>query len=94
MIRAVKNEFKSPTGTSIEGWAMGIVNSADKDPSIKNTPIYKTLAGWEKDISNIRDFNDLPQAAQDYIIFIEKFLECPIEIISVGPSRDQTIYRN
>ena len=60
----------------------------------QNTPIYKTLVGWEKDISNIRDFNDLPQAAQDYIIFIEKFLECPIEIISVGPSRDQTIYRN
>tara|TARA_R110002012_G_scaffold207336_1_gene377376 strand:- start:2656 stop:3903 length:1248 start_codon:yes stop_codon:yes gene_type:complete len=37
----IKNQFKSPTGTSIEGWAMGVVNSADKDPLIKNTPAYK-----------------------------------------------------
>ena len=56
-------------------------------------PIYKTLPGWEQETSNIRDFNDLPKAAQDYILFIEGVLDCPIGIVSVGPSRDQTIYR-
>ena len=56
-------------------------------------PIYKTLPGWEQETSNIRDFNDLPQAAQDYILFIEGVLDCPVGIVSVGPSRDQTIYR-
>ncbi len=38
---SIKNEFKSPTGTSIEGWAMSVLNKGDKDPSIKNTPEYK-----------------------------------------------------
>ena len=59
----------------------------------EKNPIYKTLPGWEQEISGIKDFNDLPQAAQDYIIFIEDVLGCPVGIVSVGPSRDQTIYR-
>jgi len=56
-------------------------------------PIYTTLPGWQQETSGIRDFNDLPQAAQDYILFIEGILDCPVGIVSVGPSRDQTIYR-
>jgi adenylosuccinate synthase len=59
----------------------------------EQNPIYKTLPGWEQETSDIRNFNDLPQAAQDYIIFIEGVLDCPVGIVSVGPSRDQTIYR-
>ena len=59
----------------------------------EQNPIYKTLPGWEQETSDIRDFNDLPQAAQDYILFIEGVLDCPVGIVSVGPSRDQTIYR-
>ena len=59
----------------------------------EQNPIYKTLPGWEQETSGIRDFNDLPQAAQDYILFIEGVLDCPVGIVSVGPSRDQTIYR-
>ena len=59
----------------------------------EQNPIYKTLLGWEQETSGIRNFNDLPQAAQDYILFIEGVLDCPVGIVSVGPSRDQTIYR-
>ena len=59
----------------------------------EQNPIYTTLPGWQQETSDIRDFNDLPQAAQDYIIFIEGVLDCPVGIVSVGPSRDQTIYR-
>ena len=59
----------------------------------EQNPIYKTLPGWGQETSGIRDFNDLPQAAQDYIMFIEGILDCPVGIVSVGPSRDQTIYR-
>ena len=47
-----------------------------------------------EDTSNTRSFDDLPKAAQDYILFIEKTLNCPVGIVSVGPSRDQTIYRD
>ena len=42
----------------------------------------------------IQIFEDLPKAAQEYILFIEETLECKIGIVSVGPSRDQTIYRD
>ena len=35
----------------------------------EQNPIYKTLPGWEQETSGIRDFNDLPQAAQDYTLF-------------------------
>ena len=57
-------------------------------------PIYKSFSGWMEDTSNTRSFDDLPKAAQDYILFIEKTLNCPVGIVSVGPSRDQTIYRD
>ena len=57
-------------------------------------PIYKTFSGWRQDTSKARSFEDLPKAAQDYILFIEETLECKIGIVSVGPSRDQTIYRD
>ncbi len=56
-------------------------------------PIYKAFVGWEQDTSNAKSFDDLPKPAQDYILFIEKTLDCPVGIVSVGPSRDQTIYR-
>ena len=55
-------------------------------------PIYKTFSGWKQDTSKARSFEDLPKAAQEYILFIEETLECKIGIVSVGPSRDQTIY--
>jgi adenylosuccinate synthase len=57
-------------------------------------PIYKTFTGWKQDTSHVKSFGDLPKAAQDYILFIEETLDCPIGIVSVGPSRDQTIYRD
>ena len=57
-------------------------------------PIYKTFSGWNQDTSVAKSFDDLPKAAQDYILFIEESLDCPFGIISVGPSRDQTIYRD
>ena len=60
----------------------------------KQQPIYKTFSGWKQDTSNARSFSDLPKAAQDYILFIEETLDCPVGIVSVGPSRDQTIYRD
>ena len=57
-------------------------------------PIYKTFTGWKTQISKIKTFVDLPKKAQEYILFIEIYLRCPVDIISVGPSRDQTIYKS
>ena len=57
------------------------------------TPVYREFAGWEEDISGAKDINDLPQAAQDYIREVETIAGVHVSILSVGPRRDQTIWR-
>ena len=54
-------------------------------------PIYETLPGWSEDISGIRSFGELPENTRHYLNRVEELLETPIDIISVGPGRDQTI---
>ncbi len=53
----------------------------------------RKFKGWKKDISEIKRFEDLPQEAKVYINFIQDYIGIPIEIISVGKSRNQTIIR-
>ncbi|MBP5346705.1 MAG: adenylosuccinate synthase [Bacteroidales bacterium] len=56
-------------------------------------PQYVELPGWNCDLSKCKKEEDFPQAFKDYIAFLEKELETPITILSVGPDRDQTICR-
>ena len=55
--------------------------------------MYETLRGWGCDISGVRRWEDLPQAARDYVEFIEKKVGCPIKYVSVGPEREALIIR-
>jgi adenylosuccinate synthase len=55
------------------------------------TPFYETLPGWSEDISTIRQFGDLPQTTKTYLKRVEDLTETPIQIVSVGPGRDETI---
>ncbi|EKD86721.1 MAG: hypothetical protein ACD_37C00169G0001, partial [uncultured bacterium] len=54
-------------------------------------PIYKTLKGWPEDIVGITKYSKLPKNCQNYLKFIENFLELPIKIISTGSERNETI---
>ena len=56
-------------------------------------PVIEYLPGWGEDISKVRRFEDLPKAAQDYVLYIERVLECPIPYVSVGPDREALIIR-
>lgn len=56
-------------------------------------PIYIGFDGWSEDITKVTDFDSLPEELKEYIEFIEKELETPIKIVSVGPDRTQTILR-
>jgi adenylosuccinate synthase len=57
----------------------------------KCLPIYKTLPGWKQNTSDCRVLEDLPVAATNYLKFLADLMEVPISIVSLGPSRDQTI---
>ncbi|MGB3343815.1 MAG: adenylosuccinate synthase [Aequorivita sp.] len=57
------------------------------------TPIYTEMKGWKADLTGLGEASQLPKALNDYIDFLEKELEIPIKIVSVGPDRKQTIHR-
>ena len=57
------------------------------------TPHYVDIPGWEEDLTGIEEINELPEKFSDYIDFLEKELQTPIKIVSVGPDRKQTIFR-
>jgi adenylosuccinate synthase len=57
-------------------------------------PIYEMFPGWHDDLSGCRTFEDLPQAAQDYVLALEKISGARISTIGVGPDREQSIVRH
>ncbi|MEM9648272.1 MAG: adenylosuccinate synthase [Bacteroidota bacterium] len=57
------------------------------------TPVYTEMKGWAKDLTKLTKAEDLPPALNNYIDFLEKELNVPIKIVSVGPDRVQTIHR-
>ena len=58
------------------------------------TPVYKTFDGWEDDLQSLNGEADFPAALKTYVDYLEKELEIPIVIVSVGPDRDKTIVRD
>ncbi len=56
-------------------------------------PVYETLEGWQEDLTGIKSASDLPNALNNYIEYLEKHLEVPITVVSVGPDRTQTLFR-
>ena len=60
---------------------------------IKVKPVYETLKGWACSLEGMRDFNELPVELADYIKFLEKHLNLPINFISTGPDREACVLR-
>jgi adenylosuccinate synthase len=57
------------------------------------TPVYTEMPGWKEDLTKLRKEDEFPKELNDYISFLEKELNIPIKIVSVGPDRTQTIHR-
>ena len=55
--------------------------------------IYDELDGWKEDITQIKNYEDLPENCKKYVEYIESKLKCRVSMISVGPERSQNIYR-
>ena len=56
-------------------------------------PVIVKVPGWQQDISGVRRWEDLPEAARNYVSMIEKAIGCPITYISVGAERDRMIVK-
>ena len=54
-------------------------------------PVYETLPGWKEEVTDCRSFDQLPASAQAYLRRVSELVGQPIEMVSVGPERDQTI---
>ncbi|MEZ4793255.1 MAG: adenylosuccinate synthase [Gelidibacter sp.] len=57
------------------------------------TPIYTEMKGWQADLTRMTEASQMPKPLMEYIEYLEKELEIPITIVSVGPDRKQTIVR-
>jgi len=55
-------------------------------------PVYRKLAGWNRDISGVRRLHDLPPQARSYLDLLAELLDRPVSIVSVGADREQTIF--
>ncbi len=56
-------------------------------------PVYETYPGWQEDLRGCRRYEDLPAAARTYVERVETLVGVPVELISIGPDRDETIAR-
>ena len=56
-------------------------------------PIYEELPGWQASTRHIRQYEQLPSEARQYIARLEEFTSCPVNLICVGPGREETIYK-
>ena len=79
--------YKTEDGKIIDYFTSSTTKLADYEAQ------YDELPGWKEDITNVKSFDELPQTAQDYIHYIEKYLGIEVYLVSVGPERSQNIIR-
>jgi adenylosuccinate synthase len=58
---------------------------------VKIEPSYKTFEGWKKDISGVKNYNDMPAQMNTYIDYLNNFIKIPVKYISNGPGREQIV---
>ncbi len=56
-------------------------------------PVYESVSGWQEDLTGLKSADELPETLSNYVDYLEKALETPIAIVSVGPDRSQTLIR-
>lgn len=85
-------EIKICTGYELpDGSTTDRLFPSGNDESFK--PVYKTLKGWNRSLNEVEHYKDFPDALKNYVEFIEKQLEVPINMVSVGPDRKKTILK-
>ena len=66
---------------------------ANVDRLAQAKPVYETVPGWQEELTEVNNFEDLPANARDYVRRVEEYIGVPITAVGVGPKRSQTIFR-
>lgn len=85
------DELKICEAYEIDGERTNVFPSHVEDLA-RAKPVYRTLPGWKSNITDVRNLNDFPKATREYLEVLGELVEAPVEIISVGPDREQTIF--
>lgn len=92
VLTGVKN-LNVCVGYKLDGQEIDYIPSTIKELE-RVKPIYRSFPTWHEDITKVRNYDDLPKEAKEYIEFIESFLGVPACLISVGPERNDTIIKH
>ena len=84
------DEINVCTAYEIDGRRVSVFPS-HVDDLRRAVPVYETLPGWQEEISSQTDFKQLPERAKQYVKRLSELVGVPLEIVSVGPDRDQTM---
>lgn len=82
----VCTHYEMPNGDKIDRLSFEISETDVK-------PVYKSMKGWNCSLDNIDSYEKFPEELQAYVSYLEKELNVPIKLVSVGPDRNQTILR-
>jgi adenylosuccinate synthase len=85
-------EIKICTAYEIDGRRVTTFPSHVDDLAVAK-PVYETLPGWQADITAVQRYDDLPVNARRYLDRLAAVIGRPVEIVSVGPDREQTMFR-
>lgn len=85
-------ELKICTGYRLHGVVVDLLPMGADDVA-GCEPVFETLPGWSESTVGVKSFDALPAAARAYLERIEALCEMPIDIVSTGPERDETILR-
>jgi len=87
------DEIQICTAYEIDGRRTNVFPSHVEDLR-RVKPIYESVPGWSEEIDQVQSYSDLPAAAHAYLDRIAELVGCPVDVVSVGPGREQTIVVN
>lgn len=85
-------ELNICTGYTVDGKVLDLL-PIGADEVARCQPVYETMPGWSDSTFGVKRWDELPQAARNYLNRLETLCEIPIDIVSTGPERDETILK-
>jgi adenylosuccinate synthase len=87
------NPIKICVGYDLDGETIGYPPESTRELA-RCRPVYEDMPGWTEDLTEVKEYDDLPENARDYVERLEDLLGVDVSAVSVGAGREQTIFRD